>query len=49
MGSALTHHAKGSKKGRKYGRAYRWDGKVHAISKYRLRHGIDANKKRGDK
>ncbi len=34
------HKAKGSKKGRKIGRNYRWDGVAHSISKYRSRHGI---------
>lgn len=33
---------------RKKGRNFRWDGVPHTLTKYRARHGIDANISRKD-
>ncbi len=39
-------HRRGGKTNRKHRRNYRWGGTDHSVTKYRMRHNIDPNKKR---
>lgn len=59
MGKTATHTdapvigtkrgAKKTKKSRKVGRNYRWDGVSHSLTKYRSRHGIGPGYRRDRK